>query len=53
MFPYVLLPYHEGEKQNTIEVTIRTNAKLPYHRGLLLAYPMENEMPLVHHVVKW
>ncbi len=53
VFPYALLPCHEGEKQNTIEVIRKTNAKLPHHKGLMLAYPMENEMPLIYHVIKW
>jgi len=38
-------PYHEGAKWNTIGVV----------RGIsfALTYPMEKEMPFVHHVVKW
>ncbi len=31
----------------------KTNAKLPHHKGLALAYLMENEMPFEHHVVEW
>ncbi len=36
-----------------IVVTRGTNAKLSYHKNRVLTYPMENEMPLVHHIVKW
>jgi hypothetical protein len=52
VFPYALLPCHEGETQNTIVIR-KTNAKLPRHRGFMPTYTMENEMPIVHHVVKW
>jgi hypothetical protein len=53
VFPYALLPHHEGAKQNTIGVAKGTNAKLPHCTGHVLAYLMENEIPFVHHVVKW
>jgi hypothetical protein len=46
------LPRQEGAKQNTIGVIRRTNAKMPHRKGLALVYPLENEMPLVHHIVK-
>jgi hypothetical protein len=52
MFPYAMLPHHEGAKQDTIGVTRRTNVKLSHHRGLMLNYPMENEMSLTHHAIK-
>jgi hypothetical protein len=52
MFPCASLPCHEGAKRNTIGVTKGANVKLPHHRGLALIYPMENEMPLVCHVVE-
>jgi hypothetical protein len=29
------------------------SVKLPHHKGLVLAYPMENEMPFVHHTIEW
>ncbi len=38
--------YHVG-------VTKETNVKLPYHRDFVLTYLVENEMPLVHHAIKW
>ncbi len=53
MFPYALSPSHEGANQNTIVVVGGVNAKLPHCMGHALAYPMENEMPLLHHIVKW
>jgi hypothetical protein len=52
MFPYAMLPHHEGAKQDTIGVVGGTNAKLPHCMGPSLAYPMENEMSLVHHIVE-
>jgi hypothetical protein len=52
MFPYVVLPYHEGAKQDTIGVIRRANAKLPHHRGHVPTYPMENEMSLIHNARK-
>jgi hypothetical protein len=52
MFPYALLPCHEGGKRNTIGVIKGTHAKLSHQRGLALTYLMENEMPLVPHVVE-
>jgi hypothetical protein len=57
MFLYVMLPCPppsiKGAKQNTIGVTKETNVKLPHHKGFLLVYSMKNEMPLIHHVIKW
>jgi hypothetical protein len=41
-----------GAKGNTIEVIRGSSAKLPHHRGLTLIYPMENEMPLVCHIIE-
>jgi hypothetical protein len=29
-----------------------TNAKLQHHKDFMPAYSVENEMPLIHHVVK-
>jgi hypothetical protein len=42
----------EGVKQNIIRVIKRANAKLPHHKGLVLAYLVENKILFVHHVVK-
>jgi len=50
-FPYALLPCHKEVKQNIIKVIRGASAKLPHHRGLVLAHPMENKMPFVYHVV--
>jgi len=50
MFPNGLLPSHKGAKQNIIGVTRGTNVNHPHHWGLVLTYPVENAMPLVHHV---
>jgi len=44
------LPHHEKAKRDIIGVT---NAILPHSTSLALIYPMENEMPLMHHVVEW
>jgi hypothetical protein len=52
-FSYAPLPCHERAKRNSIGVIRKTSAKLPHHSGLALAYPMENEMPLVRHVIEW
>jgi hypothetical protein len=49
---YAMLPHHERAKQDTIKVTRRTNVKLSHHKGLMLSYLMENEMPLTHHAIK-
>jgi hypothetical protein len=49
---YVLLPCHKGAKWNTIAVIRGTNAKLSHHKGLVLAYLMENEMPFLHHTIE-
>ncbi len=50
-FPYAMSPCHEEAKWNTIRVVRRASAKLPHYTDPALVYPMENEMPLVHHVV--
>jgi len=42
----------KGQNKDTIRVTRRANAKLAHHRGLVLRYPMENEMSLAHHAIK-
>jgi hypothetical protein len=47
-----MLPHHEMAKQDTIGVIRGANVKLPHHRGITLIYPKENEMPLIHHIVK-
>jgi hypothetical protein len=52
-FPYAILPHHKGAKWNTIGVTRGANAKLPHCTSLMLTYLMENEMPFVHHTIKW
>jgi len=49
VFSYAHLPCFEKAKQDTIGVIRGTNAKLPHHRGLMLIYPVENEMPFLHH----
>jgi hypothetical protein len=43
----------QGVEEDTIGVTKITNAKQPHYRGLVLIYPMENKMPLVHHTKEW
>jgi hypothetical protein len=52
-FPYALSPHHEGAKKDTIGVAIGVSANLLHYMNLALIYPMENEMPLVHHIVEW
>jgi hypothetical protein len=53
-FPMPCCPSMRGQNDmSTIGVTRRASAKLPHHRRHVLTYPMENEMPLVHHVVGW
>jgi hypothetical protein len=53
VFLYALSPHHERIKQNTIWVTKGVNVRLPHYTGLVLVYPMENEMSFVHHTIKW
>jgi hypothetical protein len=53
MFPYAPFPCHKVAKRNFIKVIKGTNATPPHHKGLMLAYLMENETPLVYHVVEW
>ncbi len=43
MFLYAHLPFVEEAKQNTIEITKETNAKLPHHKGHVLTYSLENK----------
>jgi hypothetical protein len=43
-----MVPFHKGVEQNTIQITKGANVKQPHHKGLMLTYPVENEMPLVH-----
>jgi hypothetical protein len=52
MFPYALLLRHKEAKCDTIGGIRGASAKLPHHKGLVLTYPVENEMPFIHHVVK-
>jgi hypothetical protein len=52
MFFYAHLPHFEKAKQATIGVIRGANAKLSHHRGLMLAYLVENEMPFVHHAIE-
>ncbi len=44
---------HNGAKRDTIGVAKGTNAKLPHYTGPMLAYPMENKMPLIYHIAEW
>ncbi len=37
-------------EHDTNGVTRGINAKQPHHKGLVLTYPMKNEMPLVPHI---
>jgi len=53
MFPYAMSAHHEGAKRNTIGVTKKkTNVKLSYCTGHAQDYPMEDEMPPIHHAIK-
>jgi hypothetical protein len=45
-----MLLLHEGTKRDTIGVTRKVGAKLPYHRGSMSAYLMKNETPFVYHI---
>jgi hypothetical protein len=45
-------PCHKGAKRDTIGVARGTSAQLSHYTSPMLAYPMENEMSLVHHVVE-
>jgi hypothetical protein len=45
-------PHHERAKQDTIGVVGGASANLPSCTGSALIYPMENEMPFIHHVVE-
>jgi hypothetical protein len=51
-FPYALSPRNKGGKWNTIGVARKASAKLPHCMGLMLTYPMENKMPLIHHAIE-
>jgi hypothetical protein len=42
----------KGAKQNTIGVIKKTNVKLWHHKGFVLLYLVEDEMPLIHHIIK-
>jgi hypothetical protein len=46
-----MLPFHEKAKRDTIGLIRGTCAKLPYHRGYMPTYSMENETPFVDYVV--
>jgi hypothetical protein len=52
MFPCTLFHHHEGAKENTIGVTRKINAKLPYCKGHGLTYPMKNEISFGHNVIE-
>jgi len=52
-FFYALLSHYKGAKWSTVGVTKEINDRLPHHRGFMLAYLMENETSLVHHIIKW
>jgi hypothetical protein len=41
-----------GAKGDTIGVIRGSSAKLPYHKGLVLIYPMKNETLLVRHIIE-
>jgi hypothetical protein len=43
MFSYAHLPRFAKAKQDTIGVIRGANAKLPYHRGCMIAYLVEND----------
>jgi len=45
-------PATRGQNKNIIGVTRRANAKQPHHKGLVPVYPMENQMPFLHHIRK-
>jgi hypothetical protein len=45
VFSYAHLPHFEKAKQVTVGVIKGANVKLSHHRGCMLTYPMENEMP--------
>jgi hypothetical protein len=51
-FSYALSPHHYEAKQNTNGVVGGASAKLPHCIGHALIYPMENKMPLVHHIIE-
>jgi len=51
-FSYALSPRHYEAKWDTNGVVGGASAKLPHCIGHALIYPMENEMPFVHHVVE-
>ncbi len=51
-FPYAMSPCHEKAKRNTNGVVGGASAKLPHCIGRAVTYRMENEMPLVHHIVE-
>jgi hypothetical protein len=51
-FHYALSPHHRGAKWHAIGVIGGTTVKLPHCTSLMLAYLMENKMPLLHHVIE-
>jgi hypothetical protein len=51
-FPYALSPCHKGAKQDATGVPGGASAKLSHYTSLSLTYPIENEMPFVHHIVE-
>ncbi len=50
VFCYALLPFHKGIKQDTIGDNKKKSAKQQHHKGFVLVYLVENEMPFVHHI---
>jgi hypothetical protein len=50
--PYAQLPLPKEPKQDTFGIMRRTNVKLSNHRGHVLAYLVENEMPHIHYVIE-
>ncbi len=52
VFPYAPFPHHKGAKRDFIRVIKRVNTTPPHHRGLTLAYLMENKTPLIYHVIE-
>jgi hypothetical protein len=53
VFSYAVFPHHNGVERDTIKVARGTSTKLLHYKGHVLIYPMENEMPFIHHIVEW
>jgi len=53
MFPYAMSAHHEGAKRNTIGVTKKKQmSNCHIVTGHAQDYPMEDEMPPIHHAIK-